>query len=228
MHKFPITIILVNCSRTLYKNTRTLLITHITFFSSNFKCIIVVSKIIVGIDEVGRGALAGPVVAAAIIMSFEIAGLKDSKKLSISKREKLFQQITESSKVAIGMASREEIDEINILQATMLAMQRAYNNLNQLADLVLIDGNKAPKLNCNDVQTIIGGDELIPVISAASIIAKVTRDKIMQELAQEFPNYLLHKNVGYGTKAHLEAIDKFGITKHHRLSFKPVKSKYYV
>ncbi len=182
-------------------------------------------QIIVGIDEAGRGPLAGPVVAAAVILPFEVEGLDDSKKLSPKKREKLFQQIMDVGQVGVGIASVEEIDKINILQATMLAMQRAYNNLNLMADLVLIDGNKAPKLNCREVKTIIGGDASMPIISAASIIAKVTRDRIMEKLDQEFPKYLWNKNSGYGTKAHLAAINEFGITKHHRLSFEPVKSK---
>ena len=129
----------------------------------------------------------------------------------------------EFGQVGIGIASVEEIDQFNILASTMLAMQRAYINLNQMADLVLVDGNKAPKLECSDVQPIIGGDALIKVISAASIIAKVTRDRIMQDLAQLFPQYSWHKNSGYGTKAHLAAIEKFGINKHHRLTFAPIK-----
>jgi len=182
------------------------------------------NKIIVGIDEVGRGPLAGPVMAAAVILSSEIEGLADSKKLSALRREKLFNQIISTSKVAIGSASVEEIDEINILQASLLAMQRAYNQLEIKADLVLIDGNKAPKLNALEIQTIIGGDAKIPVISAASIIAKVTRDKLMNELAQDFPEYAWSKNAGYGTKTHLDAIAKYGITKHHRMSFAPVKN----
>jgi|TARA_B110000503_G_C7077014_1_gene383385 ribonuclease HII len=180
-------------------------------------------KIIVGIDEAGRGPLAGPVVAAAVIMPNSINGVADSKKISAKKREILFPQIMEISQVGIGIATVEEIDEINILQATMLAMQRAYDNLNIKADTILIDGNKAPQLECTDIQTIIDGDNLIEVISAASIIAKVTRDRIMQELDQKFPEYLWHKNAGYGTKAHIEAIQQHGITKHHRHSFAPVR-----
>ncbi|MCT4634863.1 MAG: ribonuclease HII [Rickettsiales bacterium] len=183
-------------------------------------------KIIVGIDEAGRGPLAGPVVAAAVIMPIAIEGVADSKKLSPKKREGLFQQIMETCKIGVGISSPQEIDQINILQATMLAMERAYNNLNITADVALIDGNKAPKLNCEEVTPVIGGDGIIPVISAASIIAKVTRDRIMHELDQEFPSYLWHKNAGYGTKAHLEAIYEFGLTKHHRLSFEPIKSRY--
>jgi ribonuclease HII len=182
------------------------------------------NKIIVGIDEAGRGPLAGPVVAAAVILPYETEGLADSKKLSAKKREALFEQIIAIGKVGIGIASIEEIDQINILQATMLAMQRAYDSLNIQADLVLIDGNKAPKLNAKEVQWVIDGDNLIPIISAASIIAKVTRDKIMAELDKEFPKYMWKNNSGYGTKAHLEAVAKYGITKHHRLSFAPIKN----
>lgn len=182
-------------------------------------------KIIVGIDEAGRGPLAGPVVAAAVIMSNEIPGVADSKKISAKKREKLFTEIYQTCKVGVGIASVEEIDKINILQATMLAMQRAYEDLNIIADLVLVDGNKAPTLNCLKIEAIIDGDAKIPVISAASIIAKVTRDKIMQELAIKHPEYSWHKNSGYGTKLHIDAIKAFGISKHHRLSFEPIKSK---
>jgi ribonuclease HII len=183
------------------------------------------NKILVGIDEAGRGPLAGPVVAAAVIMPIDISGVADSKKLSAKKREKLFDEIYQTCKVGVGIASVEEIDKINILQATLLAMQRAYENLNIIADLVLVDGNKAPSLNCLKIEAIIDGDAKIPVISAASIIAKVTRDKIMHELAIKYPEYSWHKNAGYGTKLHLEAINEFGISKHHRLSFEPIKSK---
>jgi len=185
------------------------------------------NKIIVGIDEAGRGPLAGPVVAAAVIMPNLIFGVTDSKKLSAKKRAVLYEQIKETAKVAVGFASPEEIDQINILQATMLAMQRAYNNLNCFADIVLVDGNKAPRLDCLNIKAIIGGDAIEPVISAASIIAKVTRDKIMQELAIEFPQYFWEKNAGYGTKDHIKAIEDFGICKYHRLTFEPIKSKYY-
>jgi ribonuclease HII len=183
------------------------------------------NKVTVGIDEVGRGPLAGPVLAAAVIMPLEIEGLADSKKISAIKRDKLFIEIMSNAKVGIGSASVEEIDKINILQASMLAMKRAYDNLNCKADLVLVDGNKAPDIECIKLETIIGGDAIVPLISAASIIAKVTRDKLMQELGEEFPQYLWHKNAGYGTKAHLNALDEFGVTKHHRLTFAPVKSR---
>lgn len=181
-------------------------------------------KITVGIDEAGRGPLAGPVVAAAVIMPFDLGGVADSKKLSVKKRELLYQKIIEVGKVGVGIATVEEIDEINILAATMLAMQRAYNNLNIVAELVLVDGNKLPELDCLEAKAIISGDDLVPIISAASIIAKVTRDKIMKELDLEHPQYLWGKNAGYGTKDHLNALAVHGFTKHHRSSFAPIKN----
>ncbi len=181
------------------------------------------SKIIVGIDEAGRGPLAGPVVAAAVYLPKLINGLADSKKLSLKKRELLYTEIFSLGKVGVGIASPQEIDSLNILQATMLAMQRAYNNLAIKADLVLVDGNKAPKLNCQDVKAIIDGDNIEPIISAASIIAKVHRDKIMWELDNQFPYYGWKKNAGYGTKQHLDMMQEYGITIHHRQSFAPVK-----
>lgn len=177
------------------------------------------NKIIIGIDEAGRGPLAGPVVAASVYLPSIIIGLADSKKLSKRKRELLYEEILKLGKVGIGIATNEEIDQINILQATLLAMQRSYQNLNIKADLVLVDGNKAPILEAKDVKAIIDGDNIEPIISAASIIAKVTRDKIMNELNKEFPQYLWDKNSGYGTKAHIEAMSKYGMTKYHRKSF---------
>ena len=183
----------------------------------------IIMKIIAGIDEAGRGPLAGPVVAAAVIMSFSIEGITDSKKISTKLRESLYQQIIEVADFGVGIASVEEIDRLNILQATMLAMQRAYDNLNKSADLVLIDGNKAPKINCSDVRTVIGGDALVMQISAASIVAKDTRDRMMAQLDKQFPQYLWAKNAGYGSKAHLNAIAEFGISQHHRLTFAPIK-----
>lgn len=180
-------------------------------------------KVIVGIDEAGRGPLAGPVVASAVYLPTLIEGLADSKKLSSKKRELLFYKIQEYGKIGIGIASVIEIEQINILQATMLAMQRAYENLLITADLILVDGNKTPDIKNIEIQAIIDGDNLISEISAASIIAKVTRDKIMQDLSIEFPQYGWQENAGYGTKKHLEAIKRFGITIHHRTTFAPIK-----
>ena len=184
------------------------------------------SGIIAGIDEAGRGPLAGPVVASAVILNKENlpVGINDSKKTSIKKRNLLYQQIKDSSIFAVGIATVEEIDDINILNATMLAMKRAIDNLSVKPDLCLIDGNKTPEnLNCKSL-AIIKGDSLSLNIAAASIIAKVTRDKIMLNLSEEHPQYLWSKNSGYGTKQHLQAITDFGITKHHRKSFKPVSA----
>lgn len=181
--------------------------------------------IIIGVDEAGRGCLAGDVVAAAVVWEegLKIAGLTDSKKLSAGKREKLFAEITSTCRWKIGIASAAEIDDINILQATMLAMKRAILALNLSAAKVLVDGNKCPDVpNC---QAIIKGDLTEPSISAASIIAKVSRDKMMTELAKTYPQYGFNQHKSYGTAAHLAAISKFGAIKGvHRLSFAPLKN----
>ncbi|MEK6733622.1 MAG: ribonuclease HII [Pseudomonadota bacterium] len=179
--------------------------------------------IIVGIDEAGRGPLAGPVVSAAVILEMSIDGIDDSKKLSAEKRGFLYDEILSKGKIGVGIASVEEIDEINILNATMLSMERAYYNLNIEANLILVDGNKAPKIKCEEVKVIVGGDAIEYVISAASIIAKVTRDRIMHELDLIHPEYMWKNNAGYGTKAHIEAIEKYGITQYHRRSFSPIR-----
>ena len=188
-------------------------------------------KIICGIDEVGRGPLAGPVVAAAVVLpsNNSINNIKheinDSKKLSAKKRAYLYTEIKKIAKTAIGKASVKEIDNINILQATMLAMQRAFNNLcNKYKikpDFALIDGNKSPKLDCN-IQTVIKGDQISLSIAAASIIAKYERDNIMAELSKIYPHYGWDKNAGYGTKLHMLGMEKFGVTEHHRRTFSPV------
>lgn len=180
--------------------------------------------IIVGVDEAGRGPLVGSVVAGAVILpnDFDLPELTDSKKLSEKKRETLYALITQQCQWAVGESSPQEIDEINILQATMLAMKRAVENLNTKYDQVLVDGNRCPELeNC---QSIIKGDLIEPVISAASIVAKVTRDRQMVALDEQYPEYGFAKHKGYGTKVHLQALAEFGAIKHqHRYSFAPVK-----
>ena len=180
--------------------------------------------IIVGVDEAGRGPLIGSVVAGAVILpnDFDLPELTDSKKLSEKKREILYALITQQCQWAVGESSPQEIDEINILQATMLAMKRAVENLNIKYDQVLVDGNRCPELeNC---QSIIKGDLTEPVISAASIIAKVTRDRQMVALGEQYPEYGFAKHKGYGTKVHLQALAEFGaIKRQHRYSFAPVK-----
>ena len=176
-----------------------------------------------GVDEVGRGCLAGPVVSAAVILKdgINLELLKDSKKISFKRRLEISDHIKSHSHYAIGQASVEEILDLNILQASLLSMKRALNQLTVIPDLTLVDGNLAPS-GLKNYKTIINGDEKIKVISAASIIAKVFRDKLMIKLAEEFSNYAWERNFGYGTKAHLEGLKKFGITSHHRKGFKPV------
>jgi ribonuclease HII len=182
-------------------------------------------RYVAGVDEVGRGPLAGPVVAAAVILHPQrpISGLADSKKLSEKRREALDREIRERALCwALGRAEPEEIDRINILQASLLAMQRAVAALNTQPGLALVDGNRAPALPCM-VETIVGGDASEPVISAASIIAKVARDREMVELDQRYPGYGLARHKGYPTKQHLEALESLGVTPIHRRSFAPVK-----
>ena len=176
-----------------------------------------------GVDEVGRGCLAGPVVSAAVILKkgINLSLLKDSKKISFDKRQKISDHIKSHSHYAIGLASVEEILDLNVLQASLLSMKRALNQLNVKPDLTLIDGNFAPS-GLKNYKTIVNGDEKKKVISAASIIAKVYRDNLMIKLSEEFSDYAWESNFGYGTKAHLEGLKKFGITSHHRKGFKPV------
>lgn len=182
-------------------------------------------KIVAGIDEVGRGPWAGPVVAAAVILPLHAIpdALNDSKKLSATKRDILYTQLQEVATIGVGMASVTEIDTINILQATKLAMVRAVENLSTIPDVLLIDGNQPPTLPNMEIETIVKGDSKSLSIAAASIIAKVTRDTLMQELAQTHPYYAWEKNAGYGTKAHQEGLAIHGITPHHRKSFRPIK-----
>ncbi len=183
--------------------------------------------LICGVDEAGRGPLAGKVVAAAVILdpTRPILGLNDSKKLSEKKRDSLYQEIIEKALAyAIAEASVLEIDTLNILQASLLAMQRAISQLQPQADKALIDGNKIPQRLLIPAEAIIGGDGLIAEISAASILAKVSRDRQLYELDQLYPEYGFAKHKGYGTKLHLEALAKYGpIEGIHRISFAPVK-----
>lgn len=180
--------------------------------------------IVAGIDEAGRGPWAGPVVAASVILDKNqiIQGINDSKKLTRAKRELLFEQLVQHAKVGVGIASVDEIDTLNILGATRLAMQRSYNALPAKADIILVDGNQLPDIKGN-LQAVIGGDALCISIAAASIIAKVTRDRIMKNLAKEFPYYGWEHNVGYGTRLHRESLAKSGITPHHRKTFAPIR-----
>lgn len=179
---------------------------------------------IAGVDEAGRGPLAGPVMAAAVILNPQkkITGLNDSKLLTEKKREKLYDLIYQHAlAVSVGRADVEEIDRINILQASLLAMQRAVAGLTIAPHLVLVDGNRSPKLAC-ETKAIIRGDQLEPAISAASIIAKVTRDREMHQLHLEFPLYGFAKHKGYSTQEHLAALKKHGPCHIHRRSYSPV------
>ncbi|EHH2551317.1 ribonuclease HII [Vibrio parahaemolyticus] len=182
-------------------------------------------QLIAGVDEVGRGPLVGDVVTAAVILdpNNPIEGLNDSKKLSEKKRLALLPEIKEKALAwAVGRCSPEEIDELNILQATMVAMQRAIAGLKVQPDLVLIDGNCCPELPM-DSQAVVKGDLRVAEISAASIIAKVVRDQEMEELDKQYPQFGFAKHKGYPTKAHFEAIEQHGVISEHRKSFKPVK-----
>jgi len=186
-------------------------------------------KLIAGVDEAGRGPWAGPVVAGAVIIDRDlisdelILGLDDSKKLKPKMRESLFELLHQCAVIGVGIADVAEIDEKNILQATMLAMGRAVKNLNVPPTVALIDGNRPPKLDCR-AQCVVRGDGISLSIAAASIVAKVTRDHIMAGLAQKYPGYGWETNQGYGTKAHREGLQKLGISKHHRKSFAPIRA----
>lgn len=178
-------------------------------------------KTICGVDEAGRGPLAGPVYAAAVILEKgqTIEGVNDSKKLSEKKRELLFDKIINECKdYSIGTASEKEIDELNILQATFLAMKRAVDGLSVKPDCALVDGNQIPNLDC-DVTTVVKGDAKSESIAAASILAKVSRDRYMLEMAEKYPQYGFEKHKGYGTKLHYEMIEKYGICDIHRKTF---------
>ena len=178
-----------------------------------------------GIDEAGRGPLAGPVVAAAVVlpMGYELPGLNDSKKLTAKKREALYEHLMADDTVlkCVAEASVQEIDELNILRATHLAMARAAQGISPAVDFCLIDGLAVPNFPLPS-QNLVKGDARCLSIAAASVLAKVTRDRYMTQLARQFPQYGFDRHAGYGTKAHLEAIRKYGVTLHHRRSFAPV------
>ena len=180
--------------------------------------------LVAGVDEVGRGCLSGPVFSSAVIFKKNIKKsiIKDSKKINFEKRLILDRYIKKNSYYALGMASVKEIEKFNILNATLISMKRAIKNLKKKPEIVLIDGNKMPKINNYKLKNIIKGDEKIPEISAASIIAKVSRDRLVSQLSKKFKNYYWNKNSGYGTKDHIKAIRKFGVTKYHRKTFQPI------
>ena len=181
-------------------------------------------SIVAGVDEVGRGSLVGPVYAAAVILKKKLdkKKLKDSKQLTKKNREILEKYIKKNSYWSIGTASLKEIEKLNILNASLLAMKRAIKKLKKKPVQVLIDGNKVPKIKNYNLKYVIKGDKKIPEISAASIIAKVSRDRLITKMSKKYTKYSWDKNAGYGTKDHLSAIKKFGITKHHRKTFQPI------
>ena len=184
-----------------------------------------ISKYIIGIDEVGRGPLAGPVVSAAVRLSknFNIAELNDSKKLSKSKRKEVYNLIINTCEYQLGISNVEEIDKLNILQATFLSMRRAINKFKLPSNYkILVDGPWSFDKDNKNILPKIKGDSIYPSIAAASIIAKVYRDNLMLNLSKEYSNYLWERNSGYGTKKHIEAIKLHGITIHHRKSFAPI------
>tara|TARA_Y100000590_G_scaffold469122_1_gene654981 strand:- start:427 stop:1056 length:630 start_codon:yes stop_codon:yes gene_type:complete len=187
-------------------------------------------KKVVGIDEAGRGPLAGPVTAAAVLLNTKSIplGINDSKKLTKKNRNKLYKEIINTSIVGIASASVEEIDRLNIHKATMLAMRRAFIcicwKIGKIPDIALIDGNQSPRLPCK-IKTIIKGDTKSISIAAASIVAKVSRDNFISEIAAQFPEYKWNKNAGYGTKEHLLGLTILGKTPHHRNSFRPIRHK---
>lgn len=181
---------------------------------------------VAGVDEAGRGPWAGPVLAAAVVLPRRLPpalarGIDDSKRLGRERREAVHAALLEHAEIAVGMAGVAEIDRLNILRATLLAMRRAVDGLDPAPALALVDGNRAPALACA-VRTVIGGDRLSLSIAAASIVAKVTRDRLMAELAARHPGFGWERNAGYGTAQHRAAIARLGITPHHRRSFAPI------
>lgn len=180
---------------------------------------------VAGVDEAGRGPWAGPVIAAAVVLDVNTIpdGINDSKKLSQRQRGVLAEAIKQQAlAVGIGMASVEEIDELNILSASKLAMQRAVNHLEETPHVILVDGNQPPVFPCH-VESVVKGDSISLSIAAASIIAKTTRDRIMCDIAKQYPEYGFESNAGYGTKTHQAALQQLGPTEHHRKSFAPIK-----
>ena len=181
------------------------------------------NKVIIGVDEVGRGCLAGPVVSAAVMLKdgIDLKNIKDSKKINFSNRLKVADYIKKNSLYTIGTASVDEIFKFNILKASLLSMKRAIEKFSKKPDLILIDGIFAPK-GIKNYKTVVNGDEKIKCISAASIIAKTYRDLLMIRLSEKFKNYAWERNFGYGTKDHINGLKKFGITSHHRKGFRPI------
>ncbi len=179
--------------------------------------------LVAGVDEVGRGPWAGPVVAAAVILDGDAIpqGIDDSKALTRARREVLFAALQASATIGVGQATVDEIEHLNILAAAMLAMARAVEDLGVVPGHALIDGNRAPDLPCPSI-TVVGGDRRSLSIAAASIIAKVTRDALMARLAADHPGYGWERNAGYGTAEHRAALDRLGVTEHHRRGFKPI------
>ena len=183
-----------------------------------------IKQIVAGVDEVGRGSLVGPVFAATVIFKRKIdkKKIKDSKRLSKEKRNRLEKYIKKSSVWSISSSSLNEIEKLNILNASLLAMKRSIKKLKLKPTITFVDGNKLPKMKGYKLKSVVKGDQTISEISAASIIAKVARDRLMTKMSKNYKKYAWNKNAGYGTKEHLEAIKKFGITKHHRKTFAPI------
>jgi ribonuclease HII len=198
-------------------------------FSLEHAALALGARIVAGVDEVGRGPLCGPVTAAAVILDPDRIppGIADSKALSPTRRERLFDQIANTGQVSIAHASVEEIDTLNILQASLLAMRRAVAGLSLAPDHLLIDGNRLPAVLPCRAQAVIKGDARSLSIAAASIMAKVARDRIMVDLAQQHPGYGWERNAGYPTKEHRAALLNLGLTPHHRRSFRPVHNILY-
>lgn len=183
---------------------------------------------VAGVDEAGRGPWAGPVVAAAVVLDRATApeGLRDSKTLTAKRRRELAADLWKTARIGVGVSNVEEIDSMNILRASLLAMARAVANLPVIPAIAIVDGNIKPKLRC-PAYTVVKGDLVSMSIAAASIIAKTTRDRMMMELARDYPDYCWHSNKGYAAPAHRDALLRFGITPHHRRSFSPIHNMLY-